>query len=68
MKFLIIYMLVSTMILAIAVATGFCGFEWSTSKPSFTNVLVTLLYTIIIILVWPIVVLIFIINGRRDRK
>lgn len=68
MKFLVTYMLVSTIILVIAVATDFCKFEWSTSKPSFTNVLVTLLYTIAIILVWPIITLIFIINGRRSGK
>lgn len=65
---LLVYMLVSAIILMILVATGLCKFEWTPGEvpgeETFKNGLTTILYIIAIILVWPIIVLILIINGR----
>jgi hypothetical protein len=68
MRFLITYMLVSAIVLWILICTGFCKFEWTIVEPSLKNGLISILYIIAIILVWPIIVLIFIINGRNGRK
>ena len=68
MKFLVTYMLVSAIILAILSATGLCKFEHTTCEPSFKNGLVTILYIIAIILVWPIITLILIINERKSGR
>lgn len=68
MKFLIIYMLVSAILLAIMISTGLCKFKWTQSEPSFKNGLVTILYLLAIILVWPIIVLILIIDGRKKGR
>lgn len=68
MKFLIIYMLVSAVILVILVVTGLCKFKWTECEPSFKNGLVTILYLLAIILVWPIIVLVLIIDGRKKGR
>lgn len=68
MKFLVIYMLVSAMVLAILIATDLVKFEWSVDEASFKNGLITILYLLMIILVWPIVVLTMIIIAIKDGR
>lgn len=68
MTFLIIYMLVSTIVLAILSATGLCKFEWASGEETLKTGLWNILYLLTIILVWPIITLILIINGRKSGR
>ena len=68
MRFLIIYLLISMTLLTTLMVTGLIKFEFTTCEPSFKNGLITILYIIAIIFIWPIIVLIFTINGRKSGR